>query len=237
MREPLLDESISRLTKLSETNQSPLFGRRQFLQTVAVAGLGLALASEGVLAMPGSTGAMADSPGLWRDCVTGFVYTVCDAPTAEAVNTRLLRTTLRYAPTPTGFHDYFSAPFVFEDQIEPESVICGNGFEVNQFPLYGMHPPCEPCQDLNSSEIKRITNAKERNFYRCVVSPVGERRNTYDHASYLRTIASYPYNPNDFNVAYARTFTTKDALIPGFYITHKTQEGPNGKPLGDVLLG
>lgn len=242
MREPLLDDSLPPIIKPLEPSESRPFDRRRFLQALGVTGVGLAFLLKGTSATSAATaGAVAPyaNAGAWRDCVTGFVEVVCDDDfsTARAINARLRAATLTYAPTPRDFHSYFSAPFVFRDAVEQYTVVCRNGFEVRQFPLYGRQLPCENCQDLNASEIRRIINANERNYYGCVVSPVGQRKDRYDHASYLRTIKNYPYDPNDFNVGYARDFRTVDKTVPGFYITHKTQKGPSGKPLGDILLG
>lgn len=230
MRESLLDDALSPFISPLESGKPPLVKRRQFLQTLGIAGIGLAFASRGASAMTASA-------GVWRDCVRDFVYAVCDEDRAQVIRARLLRATLQYAPTPRDFHSNFSSPFIFVEGIDPESVICGNGFEVDQFPLYGSQVPCERCQDLNSSEIRRTTNQKERDFYGCVVSPVGQRQNRYDHARYLHTIEHYPYDPDDFNVGYARDFRAGKETVPGFYISHKTETGPNGKPLGDMLLG
>jgi hypothetical protein len=238
MREPLLEESLSPLTNLpdpvnSEPGNPLRVRRRQFLQTLGVAGIGLALVSKGV-------SLTSSNAGLWRDRVTGFVYTVCNDRQAEAINTKLFRATLEYAPPARTFHSYFSAPFIFVDTtIGAEQVLCGNGFQVTQFPLYDVQCPCGGGNDLNAYEIRRITNAKEMEYYKCVLAPTSTRRQLAyrDHANYLETIKHYPYNPNDFNVEYIREFEGKGQTYPGYYITHKTQKGPNDKPMGDVLLG
>lgn len=242
MREPLLDDRLSPIIKPLEPSELRPFDRRRFLQTLGAAGLGLAFVFKGVpavFAAPGGASTIDANAGAWRDCVTGFVETVFDfdRSRAQEINARLTRATLVYAPKPTDFHSYFSAPFIFQQVVEQHIVVCRNGFEVRWFPLYGRQLPCESCQDLNASEIRRITNQTEMGFYGCVVSPTGQRKDRYDHASYLRTIAKYPYDPDDFNVGYARDFRTVDKTVPGFYISHKTRTGPSGKPLGDMLLG
>jgi len=242
MREPLLDDSLPPIIRPLQPGESRPFDRRRFLQALGVTGVGLAFvlkAPSAISAMPTrAVGAYADA-GAWRDRVTGFVDVVCenDPSKAQQINARLKAATLAYAPTPTSFHSYFSAPFVFEQPLREYTVVCRNGFEVIRFPLYGFELPCRSCQDLNASEIRRIINVNEKKYYGCVVSPVGERQNRYDHATYLHTIKNYPYNPKDFNVGYARDFRTVDKTVPGFYISHKTQTGPSGKPVGDMLLG
>ena len=237
MREALLNDSLPPLIRPLDPDGSWSLDRRRFLQVLGIAGVGLALLNQAsaTSAAPAMI-ATYDNAGAWRDCVTGFVEVVCPDPYKRAINARLRAATLFYAPEPTDFHSYFSASFIFRESIEQYTVVCSNGFEVDRFPLYGTRP-CESCQDLNASEIRRITNVNEMKYYDCVVSPVDRRENRYDHASYLRTIKGYPYNPNDFNVGYFRNFRTADKTVPGFYISHKTKTGPSGKPLGDILLG
>lgn len=231
MRESLLDESLSPTTKRLEPGKTLQVERRQFLQTLGVVGVGLAL-------WPGAASARAANAGVWRDRVTGFVYTVCNERRAQAINARLFRATLEYAPPPRTFHSYYAAPFIFVETIDPEEVMCGNGFQVNQFPLYDVRCPCSGMNDLNSHEINRITNKKEMDYYKCVLAPTSRRRqpDVNDHANYREVIKSYPYDHRNFNLEYVRDFEGQDETHPGYYITHKTQKGANGKPLGDMLL-
>jgi hypothetical protein len=203
------------------------------LQTLGLVGVGLALSPKGLFAQPSDV-------GVWRDRVTGFVYTVCNDRRAQAINEQLFRARLEYAPSATDFHSYYSAPYVFVGTtIDPEEVICGNGFEVNRFPFYDVACPCRGVNDLNGHEIRRITNSKEMEYYGCVLAPSSRRMavEARDHADYLRTISYYPYDPADFNVAYKRTFTGRGRSYIGYHVVHKTLKGPNDKPMGDVLLG
>lgn len=238
MREPLLgDELCPRgLPSLGTppgSVEASKFKRRQFLQALGVVGVGLVLA-------PRIISAKTLNAGLWRDRVTGFVYTVCHERRAQVISARLISATLEYAPPARTFHTYFAAPFIFVDtRISNEEVLCGNGFEVNLFPLYDVQCPCGGGNDLNSPEIKRITNRKEIDYYRCVPAPAGPRRplERSDHARYAQTMKLYPYNHSDFTPQYTRDFQAGDKSVPGFYVTHNNQVGPGGKPVGDMLLG
>jgi hypothetical protein len=234
MRETLLTDSLSPLARLSETEGMPQIRRRQFLKIVGVAGVGLALSSKALFAQPTDV-------SLWVEHVAGLVYSICpDQRVSQSINSRLYRAQLKYAPRATDFHSYFSAPYVFADTtISPEKAICGNGFEVNQFPYYDIACPCGGHNDLNAPEIRRITNDKEKEFYGCVLAPTSQRMSMEprDHAGFLRTVSSYPYDPNDFNVPYKRVFSSSEGQsYYGYNIVHKTLVGSNGKPMGDMLL-
>lgn len=233
MREELLDVSLSPYSTKQKPGEFQNVNRRKFLQAMGVVGVGLALS-------PMGASAKAVNAGVWRDRVTGFVYTVCSERRAEAINSRLFSATLEYAPPPRSFHSFFGAPFVFVNTaIPPEEVICGNGFQVMQFPLYDVECPCGGLSDLNSHEIRRITNSKEMAYYKCVLAPVSQRRrpDAADHADYQQTLRYYPYSPNEVSLEYVRDFAGHGNQYPGYYVTHNTQKGPDGKPMGDILMG
>jgi hypothetical protein len=236
MREPLLNDNFSQLAYSSEIERTPQINRRKFLQMIGIAGISLT----GLALIPKNVFAQSDANG-WRDRVKSFVETVCDSDygKAQAINSQISRATICTAPPSTDFHSYFSAPLIFVGMtVGPQEVICGNGFELNQFPYYDVQCPCRGINDLNAFEIRRIINVHEINYYGCVLAPASKRMpiEYNDRADYHRTASMYGLNPDRFKVANKRVFTGKGRAHYGYYILDKTQVGPNGKPMGDVLL-
>jgi hypothetical protein len=236
MRETLLSDALSQPTYLSEAGSIQQIKRRQFLQTLGITSIGLAavaLSSKDVFAQ------CPDEVGLWRDHVTGFIYSVCNDRRAQAISSQLSRASIYCAPSPTDFHSYYSAPLIFVGTtISPEEVICGNGFEVNRFPYYDVQCPCRGINDLNAFEIRSVTHKTEIDRFGCVLAPhsIRSRVEYYDHADYNRTASAYGVDTAKVNVEYKRVFTGKGKSRYGYHIADKTRVGSNGKPFRDVLL-
>lgn len=236
-REPLLDDSFSPSAYPSEPAQArpeeaSRVQRRQFLQTIGLAGLAITLSPKTLVARD-------NAAARWRDRVTGFVYTICSERRAQAITTVLDRATIDTASHPDVFHYYWAAPFVFVGStVDPEEVICGNGFEVKRLPFYDLRCPCGGITDLNAFEIRRVSNAREINYYGCVLAPYGSRGGLEhaDHADYRRTLRNYGYDPGQFTVDYKRVYKGKGRAFRGYQITHKTEVGSNGLPKKDMLL-
>lgn len=232
MRELLLDDDFSQPAYSPEPEKPIHLGRRPFIKTIGLIGVGLAVSSKAVFAQ-------SDEAGRWRDRVSGFVYAVCNSRRADAISAQIYRAGLQYAPATSNFHYSFAAPLIFVGMtISPEEVICGNGFEVNRFPFYDVRCPCGNITDLNAHEIKRVTNGKEMAQYGCVLAPASNRvpLEYADHADYRRTVAEYGLNPDQYKPEYKRVFTGHGRAYRGYQIADKTQVGPNNKPLRDVLL-
>jgi hypothetical protein len=236
MRESLFDESGGEQIDSFEEKAS-LTSRRQFLKTIGIACVGLAVSSDHILA---ASSAKPESEAMiWRDRVTGFVFTVCSDSRARVINSRLAQASIVQAPSSRGFHSLFSAPFIFVGvDIDPEKVTCGNGFEVRSFPYYDVECPCRSTNDLNAIEIRSISNAGEIERFGCVLAPASQRMpmEYQDHALYRRLVSEYNLNPDDFDVGYKRVFTGRGKAHLGYQITHKTKRGPTGKSLSDFLL-
>ena len=235
MREPLLEESFSHLIYSSESEKSPQVKRRQFLQTVGLVGVGLALSPKLALAQ--------DSEFVrWRDRVNGFVYSVCsDRSRARTMISRLNSTDVQWRAETTDFHYHYAAPIIFVGgMILSERVICDNGFEVKQYPFYDHEYPCQHVTDLNAFEIRCVTNPVEINAYGCVMAPHGTRRSLEgyaDHANYRRVAKTYKgIDPDDYKPEYKRPFRGNNRAVIGYQIAHKTAVGSNGKPLKTVIL-
>ncbi len=237
MKELLLSDALSPLVALSETVQSQALRRRRFLQTIGVAGVGLAIYPKHVFAEPAEA-------GLWRNTVTGFVERVCDGDNQKAamINSRISTSRVDYAPIGAGLHSQYRAPLIFAATIPPQQVICDNGFQVNSFPFYDLLCPCRGVNDLNAYEIRRVTNPNVMRQVGCVLAPNSTRlpvpviEQYSDHSDYRRTVASYGRKPEEFTVDYKRVFTGKRRSRYGYHVTHKWEVGPSGKPKKDVLL-
>lgn len=231
-REPLLEDSFSQPTYPSAPDKAPQLKRRQFLQTAGLAGAGLILVPEVVLAQ--------DSDHVrWRDTVSGFVYTVCSDRRANAITSRLNGIRLARRAGTRDFHYYYSASLIFVGEIDPVEVMCGNGFQVNQFAFYDARCPCGSITDLNAFEIRRVTNSGEITRYNCVLTPHGTRVPVEhaDHANYRRTAASYGLNPDRYHPEAKRVFQGKGRAVHGFQIADKEDLEANvSKPRRDVLL-
>lgn len=232
MREPLFEDSFSYPVLSSESDKARPANRRQFLQTVGLVGVGLALAPKLALAQDSEL-------ARWRDRVTGFVYTVCSDSRARVITSQLNKTRLLWRRETSDFHYYYASPVIFEGgTILSEEVICHNGFEVNQFPFYDAQCPCERITDLNAFEIRTITNASEIREYGCVLAPYGKRWPVEhaDHANYRRVSKNYDLDPDQFNPEYKRVFKGNGRAVHGYQLAHKTQVGSNGKPIKTVIL-
>jgi hypothetical protein len=245
MLEILLSDVLSPSAPSFGTGKSRPVMRRQFLKTVGVAGValaGLALSSKYGFAWTRSAGLACQEPpeaGAWRDRVTGFVYSVCDNGRAREMESLISSARVAYRPNTNNFHYYFSAPLIFVDtSIDPEEVICGNGFALNRYPFYDVRCPCGGINDLNAFEIRRVTNSKEIDRFGCILAPHSERTPVEysDHADYRQTVSDYSLNPDQFDAPYKRVFKGRGRARYGYQISHKTQVGTNNKPLVDVLL-
>ncbi|HEY9405717.1 MAG TPA: twin-arginine translocation signal domain-containing protein [Pyrinomonadaceae bacterium] len=234
MREPLLEESFYQPAYSSESEKSPQVKRRQFLQTVGLVGVGLALAPNIVLAQHSDF-------KRWRDRVNGFVYSVCeDESRARTITSQLNSTGLQWRGETTDFHYYYAAPIIFAGgMILSERVICNNGFEVKRYPFYDHQYPCQHVTDLNAFEIRCVTNPVEIKEYGCVMAPHGRRRSLEgyaDHANYRRVAKTYDIDPDQFEPEYKRVFKGNKRAVIGYQIAHKTAVGTNGKPEKGVIL-
>lgn len=235
MPEVLLSDELSPNINYSCTESGQGSNRRTFLKTAAVASAGLGLA----LVASKSAFAQSNEAGIWRDRVTHFIYTVSSQRRAPVLINQLSRASISWAPATRDFHYFFAAPLIFVGAtIDPEVVICSNGFEVNRFPLYDINCPCSGVNDLNAFEIKRISHAAEITRLGCVVAPHSTRQPLQyaDHAEYRRTAAEYGLNPDSFKPEYKRVFRGNGRSRKGFHVSHRTDVGANGKPLRDVLL-
>lgn len=239
MRVPLLNESEFEQNDSLEDGTTTT-SRRQFLQTIGLAGVGLALSSKyGLAASSRSVLTMSENAVEWRDRVTGFVFSVCSASRAKAINSRIVKANMLVAPTPRDFHSFFSAPFVFDGMtIDPEKVTCGNGFELRSFPYYDVECPCRSTNDLNSIEIRSICDAGEVERFGCVLAPASQRMpmESSDHWPYRQLASDYGLNPNEFKVEYKRVFTGLGKAHLGYYISHKTRKGATATARKDLLL-
>lgn len=232
MREIFLDDSLQIAAHSVEQGKPPQISRRGFLRVAGLAGIGLALSSRDIAAQN-------NAAARWRDLVAGFVYTICSDSRANVITSQLNRASIHPAPRGTDFHFYYGAQLIFAGMtISPEEVICGNGFAVDQYPLYDVSCPCSGISDLNAFEIRRITNSKEIEYYGCVMVPVSRRTPvvSVDYANYLRTVRSYGLDPDKYKPEYKRVFRGKGHAFYGFQIADQTQIGANGKPLRDLLL-
>jgi hypothetical protein len=217
--------------------ESSQTSRRDFIKRIGIAGIVLAISSR--VSLLASVGHEFDELELWRHRVTGFVFTICETKNAKAIISNLERASISLAPASTNFHDSFSAPYVFgEPKINPEEVICGNGFEVNRYPFYDVKCPCRNVNDLNAFEIVRITDAAEIERYGCVLAPASARTamGYSDYREFSVTAPEYELDATEFKVLYKRLFTGKGKSYMGFHIAHKTKVGRTGKPLKDLLL-
>lgn len=240
MLDILLSDKLSHMTPSLETQEIQPINRRQFLHRAGAAGLtlaGLALLPKDVFAE--SAYAEPGEAGLWRDRVTGLVYSIFDDCRARTISSTISNARVAFRPEPVYFHDYYSAPLVFVGTtISPEEVVCGNGFELNRFPFYDVQCPCRGINDLNAFEIRRITNAKEINRFGCVMAPHGARRpmELNDHSDAYRTISQYGLTPDRVKPVAKRFYTGKGGGRIGYQVVDKAQTGPKGEPVMDVLL-
>ena|ERR1700752_2489518 len=233
MTEVLLSDALSPFNNAPRSELSGI-ARRRFLQSALVVGVGIALYPTNALAEPSEA-------GLWRDRVTGLVETICEDnhDQAQSINYVIRKSTIEYAQPAKTFHDYYAAPLIFTLRVNPESVICHNGFQLYWFPYYDIQHPVRGVSDLNAYEIRRVTNEKEISRIGCVVAPTSSRMSLdtkADHADYRRTAATYRVNPDDFKPEYKRIFTGKGRSRMGYQVAHKTATGSSGKPLRDILL-
>lgn len=238
MRETFLESIVPHPGSPSNPEKLKGINRRQFLHTAGVVGVGLALSTKAVLAR-GLVLEQDTEFRRWRDRVTGFVYTVCSDGRAREINSQIYRANWDYTPRANDFHTYYSAPIIFVGMmINPERVICGNGFELNRFPYYDAQCPCRGSNDLNAFEIITVTHEKEINRFGCVLTPQGQRsRMQYgDHADYRNTVSKYGQNPDDMNVLYKRPFAGKGRVRYGYHVSHKTKIGENNQPFRDVFI-
>ncbi|MDQ3802714.1 MAG: twin-arginine translocation signal domain-containing protein [Acidobacteriota bacterium] len=232
MRDILLDDGPVATTHLNGRGHTSQISRRRFLQAVGLAGVAIALS-------PSDSSAQSSDMARWRDRVTGFVYTVCSDSRARAITSQLDRARVEWAPRTRDFHYYYAAPLIFiGTTIGPEEVICGNGFEVNQFPFYDVRCPCNGISDLNAFEIRRVTNASEIRYNGCVMAPISRRipLENADHANYRRTASAYGLNPDEYTPEYKRVFRGRSRAVYGFQIAERVPAGPNGKTRKDMLL-
>jgi hypothetical protein len=209
--------------------------RRQFLQTIGVAGIALALSPENLFAQS------AGEAKEWRDLVTNFIFTVADDGQARVITSQLNRASIYYQSRDgSPFHDFYSAPHIFVGStIDSQRVICGNGFQVVQLPYYDVGHPCRSVNDLNASEIFRVIDPDEIKRFGCVLTPDGSRTplDYNDHAKYLGKAASdYGMNINEWEVPYKRRLTGVGRAHTGYHFIHKTQRTVHGRPRTDFIV-
>lgn len=231
IRETLLDDSLSHPTHSSELETTPQVKRRQFLQVAGLVSVGIALSPRIVLAQ-------SDEFVRWRDTVNNFVYSVCSDGRAQVITSQISRMRTGWREPTRDFHYYYSAPIIFLGMIDPEEVVCGNGFQVNRYAFYDARCPCGVEADLNAWEMRRVSNANERKYYGCVLTPHGRRQPAHaDHADYRKTLNSYKLNPNQFVLEAKRVYRGNSREVYGYQVADKYDvESGVSKPKRDVLL-
>jgi len=209
--------------------------RRHFLQTLGLIGVAATLS-------PKSLFAQAPSEAKeWRDMVNRFIYSVADRPQANAMTAQLNRTPLYYQSREgLELHAAYSSPHIFVGStIDPQRVICENGFQVVKLPYYDSGCPCRRVNDINASEIYRVTDPAEINRFGCVLVPDGPRSQLdySDHAHYVgETARKYELNVNEWYVPYKRRFAGPHRSHTGYHFVHRTRRDVHGKPVTDFIV-
>jgi hypothetical protein len=208
--------------------------RRHFLQTIGVASLALALSRKTLFAQAPS------EAKEWRDLVNRFVYVIADPAQAQTMTAQLNRTPVYYQSRESApLHTAYSSPHIFVGStIDPRRVICENGFQVAQLPYYDKDCPCRGVNDINASEIYRVTDPDEMKRFGCVLVPDGPRTeiNYSDHAKFGRAASEYSLNVNDWYVPYKRRMTGPRRAHTGYHFVHRTKRTVHGKPVTDFIV-
>jgi len=239
-----------RLSETSDNGGSPGSNRRNFLKTLGVVGVSVALAPTGVIANPvknflnpSPAAAWLASCDEWLGCVKRFVLIVAaDSPAlARRIIARLEASEIEQAPRYRGFHYRYAPIHAFSNKIDREEVICGNGFMVNLFPYYGVDCTCDSDLDMSAREMARVTNTKEMEYYDCVLAPAGIRTppDRYDHSDYRTLLAKHYRNhdPEDFTLAYTRPMVSiKTGKTHMAYGINYTRDDSSNTSSGDVLI-
>jgi hypothetical protein len=209
--------------------------RRQFLQTLGVVGIAAALSPESLFAQAPS------EDKEWRDLVNNFIFVVAEPSQAQAMTAQLNRTQVYYQSRQgLPLHMAHSSPYIFVgSNIDPRRVICENGFQVVQLPYYDSGCPCRGVNDMNASEIYRITDPDEIKRFGCVLVPDGPRTQLdySDHAHYVgRAASDYQLNVNDWYVPYKRKVSGRRRSHTGYQFVHRTRRNVHGKPVTDFIV-
>ena len=235
MKHILPDEYLMCDATDSSASAHPEMARRSFLQRAAMAsvGFGLVLSAKNTLAQ-------YSEEDVWRAIVGGLVYTIAGCQQVAAyIISRLNRSPLSRTSSAGDLHDYFRPPFVFgRPPIDPQRVICDNGFEVNRFPFYDAEYPCRNFSDLNAPEILTVTNPHEIRRFDCVLTPDGPRTQLErgDHAKYHDLAEHYDINPREWELpSYKRRLIGHGKAHTGYHIIHKT-EIRSGKPRTEFIV-
>ena len=240
-----------RFSETLENGGSPGSNRRNFLKTLGIVGVGVALAPTGVLANPvksflnpSANAAWLASCYDWLSCVKSFVSVVSagNPALARQIIYLLENSEIEEAPRYSGFHYRYAPRHAFTRKIDLQKVICDNGFMVDLFPYYGVDCTCESDYDLNAPEMNRVTAKSETDFYKCVVAPAGSRLETdfKDHAEYRELLANTytKHKPEDWSLKYKRRMVSlsNGKHYRAFGIENTTQTDSFGKRVGDVLI-
>jgi hypothetical protein len=201
--------------------------RRQFLQTIGIAGIALALFPKELFGQ-----CTCAEVHLWRDTVNGLIYSVADGRQASAMVATLNNASIDWNnKNNPSFHDYYASPYLFRGAaIENESVVCGNGFQVNQLPRYDAYNPCRSNSDLNAPEIQTITDPAVIARVNCVLTPndyrtqvnmsSSDHSTSYERAAIENGIVTSEWHPP----VYRRRFRGNSKSYIGHLIYHKTEK-------------
>jgi hypothetical protein len=209
--------------------------RRHFLQTLGLVGVVAALSPRSLLAQ------VPSEEKQWRDLVNRFIYVVAEPSQARAMTTQLNRTPVEFESREgTPLHMAYSSPYVFVgSSISPRRVICENGFQVVRLPYYDRNCPCGSGNDVNATEMYRVTDPDEIKRFGCVMVPDGPRTQIdySDHAHYIgRTAEEYGLNVNDWTVPYKRRLVGPRRAHTGYQFVHRTRRNVHGKPVTDFIV-
>lgn len=208
--------------------------RRQFLQTLGIFGVAAALS-------PKSLFAQAPSEAKeWRELVNQFIYKVSGGSEADAMVNQLNRTSVYYESRDgMPLHPAYSSPYVFVGStIGPRRVICENGFQVVKLPYYDSGCPCRGVNDLNGTEIYRVTDPDEIKRFGCVLVPDGPRSQIdySDHAHWVGAAKEYDMKVDDWQVTYKRRLAGPRRSHTAYHFVHRTRRNAHGKPVTDFIV-
>jgi len=215
----------------AESNPFVNPSRRGFIKAAGVFAAALAVAPKVALA-----NASYESTE-WKQLVINLVYAVGDQRFAQRTADSIRSCSLYSAPTPTNFHEQFSANLILGLRVYPERV-GERYFEIDRFPFFDTENPCRRYKDLNVREIRQIVTPDEIDTFGTVVSPCNQRQAPdmayYDH--FRRAAEDYDSDPREWNWEYSRPFNNGKKSFLAHGVSHRTSRDSSGRPHKALLL-
>jgi len=210
--------------------------RREFMKLISLSSLALYMLPLNAVSL-GNTTAVNPVGIAFRQLVVWLVKNILPGVASGVIANKISQAPIIPSTQTNNFHNKYSSNYKLDVKVEPIKTKYNNSyFQINDgLPAYDSENPPRVIKDLNSRELKRVTNVKEIKYYGKVLYPCSERYIPNEKAANIYEDTSknlYNRKPDSLHLEYVRAFNDGNKSYYGFGV-HE----PGNIEYKDLLLG